>query len=73
MYTGLLLSGKLNDHLHGMDERASNQDEQIVAAMAKKGGTDEMLKAREQFRWVGLMNNYRNCAEKIMLKEIVYE
>lgn len=32
----------------------------------------EKLKATDQIKWVGLMNNVRNVAEKIVLKEVVY-
>lgn len=73
LYASLLLSGKLNAHLHDVDERASKQAAWIVAAMAKKDRTDEALKARDQLLWVGLMNNYHNCAEEIVLKEVVYK
>ena len=73
LYASLLLSGQLNAHLYDVDERASKQVDEIIAAMAKKDGTDEELKARDQLLWVGLMNNYRDCAEEIVLKEVVYE
>ena len=73
LYTSLLLSGKLNAHLHDVDERATKQVAWIIAAMAKKDGTDEALKARDQLRWVGLINNYRASAEESVLKEVVYE
>lgn len=73
LYTGLLLSDKLNEHLHEVDEHAEKQVDEIVSAMAKADGTDEALKARDQLRWVGLMNNYRSCAEELVLKEVVYE
>ena len=73
LYTGLLLSDKLNEHLHEVDERAEKQIEEIETAMAKADGTDEALKARDQLRWVGLMNNYRSCAEELVLREVVYE
>lgn len=73
LYDGLLLSGKLHEHLREVDARASMQVDEIVAAMAKADGTDEVLKARDQLRWAGLMNNYRACAEEIVLKEVVYE
>lgn len=72
VYTGLLLSGKLDAHLHEVDERATAQVNEIVTAMAKADGTDEALKARDQLCWVGLMNNYRSCAEEIVLKEVVW-
>ncbi|MDD4124494.1 MAG: TnpV protein [Eubacteriales bacterium] len=73
LYTNLLTSGKLDEHLHEVDQCATEQVEQIVAAMAKQDDCDETLKARDQLRWVGLMNNYRHCAEEIVLKEVVYE
>ena len=72
VYTGLLLSGKLDAHLHEVDERATKHVDEIITAMAKADGTDEALKARDQLRWVGLMNNYCACAEEIVLKEVVY-
>lgn len=72
-YTALLFSGKLEEHLREVDSRAARQVNEIVAAMAKAEGTDEALKARDQLRWVGLMNNYRACAEEIVLKDVVYE
>ena len=73
LYTGPLISGKLNEHLQEVDGRAEKQVYKIVTAMAKADGTDEAFKARNQIRWVGLMNNYRSCAEELVLKEVVYE
>ena len=40
--------------------------------MAKRDGTDEGLKARDQMEWVGRMNNYRHCAKEVVFKEIIY-
>lgn len=73
LYTNLLTSGKLNEHLQEVDQQASEQVNQIVKAMAKTDGTDESLKAHDQMRWVGLMNNYKACAEEIILKEEVFQ
>ena len=73
LYNSLLNSGKLNEHLQEVNQRANAQVNQIVKTMAKADGTDESLKARDQMRWVGLMNNYKACAEEIVLKEVVYE
>jgi hypothetical protein len=72
-YTNLLTSGNLNVHLHEVDVRATGMVEQIVKAMAEADGTNEHLKATDQMRWVGLMNNYRHCAEEIVLRDVVYE
>jgi len=72
MYSKLLMSGKLNQHLHDIDAKAQEQIDEIVASMAKANGTDENLKATDQMEWVGRMNNYRACAEEIVLREIIY-
>jgi len=59
--------------LHEVDVRARTQVDAIVRHFAKQDGTDETLKARDQLRWVGLMNNYRHYAEEIILREVVWE
>jgi len=73
LYTDLLVSGRLYDHLHEVDERAKAQVEQIMNAIASADGTDEALKAQDQMRWVALMNNYCNCAEETVIKEVIFE
>lgn len=37
-----------------------------------RAGITEELKATEQMKWVGLMNNVRNSAEEIVLRELIY-
>ncbi|MBP3542664.1 MAG: TnpV protein [Lachnospiraceae bacterium] len=32
----------------------------------------EELKATDQMKWVGLINNVRSSAEEIVLKELIY-
>ena len=73
IYIDLLTTGELPKHLHEVDQQAREQVEQIVAAMAKAEGCDEDLKARDPMRWVGLMNNYKVCAEDAILREIIYQ
>lgn len=72
LYTNLLTSGELNQYLHTLDEQAMDRFNAIVNAYAKAENTDEALKASDPMRWVGLMNNYRNSAEEIVFKELVY-
>lgn len=67
LYVNLLTSGTLYEHLWDIDQRATEQVEQLVAAYAKADGIDETFKARNQMRWGGLMNNYRHSAEEIVL------
>ena len=72
LYTGMLLSGKLNGHLEEVDRQATEMVENLTAQMAKAEGVTEQLKATDQMRWVGLMNNIRASAEEVALRELVY-
>ena len=71
-YTNLLTSGKLNSHLAEIQQTAQRRMEQIVAQMAKAQGVTEELKASDQMKWVGLMNNLQNAAEEMVLAELIY-
>ena len=71
-YTNLLTSGNLNAHLMEIEQTARSQMEQITTEMAKSQGVTEELKASDQMKWVGLMNNIRQAAEEIVLTELIY-
>ena len=72
-YTTLLTEGRLNEHLHGIDEQAHEQLDLLTAQMAKQMGVFEELKAYDPMRWVQMMNNIKASAEEIVLKEVVYK
>lgn len=72
LYLDLLTSGKLNRHLQECDEECRARLEFLTEQMKAGAGITEELKAREQMKWVGLMNNVRSAAEEIVLKELVY-
>ena len=71
-YTNLLTSGKLTSHLAEIQQTAQRRMEEIVAQMAKAEGVTEELKASDQMKWVGLMNNIQNAAEEMVLAELIY-
>ena len=71
LYTTLLLSGKLNSHLAEIDNRATEMFDRLVQQLAEKDGITEQLKAQDQMAWVGVMNNIRNRAEKIVVHELI--
>ena len=73
LYTTMILNGMLYDHLEEIDRICNERIETMVAAMKKQQGITEELKARDQLAWVGAMNNMRNAAEEIILRELVYE
>ena len=71
-YTTLLTEGRLNEHLHNIDEQAREQIDLHIAQMAERMGVTEELKASDPMRWVQMMNNIKASAEEIVLKEVVY-
>ena len=71
-YIKLLMEGKLNEYLHDVDEECYERMELLVEQMKVGTGITEELKASDQLKWVGLMNNTRSAAEEIVVKEIVY-
>ncbi len=72
VYTKLLTLGKMNEYLHEIDVQATEKIDAIVKTMAKAENCNEQLKATDQMKWVGLMNNYKACAEEIVLSRLVY-
>ena len=47
--------------------------ERIVEQMKQAQGITEQLKAENQMKWVGRMNNIQSCAREIVNKEIIYQ
>ena len=72
IYTGLLLSGKLNAHLEEVDRQAEEMLFQLVDQMPLIEGVTEQFKAADQIAWVGAMNNIRARAEKVLYAELIY-
>ena len=72
-YTTLLTEGRLNEHLHNIDEQAHEQMESYITQAAERLGVTEELKDFDPMRWVRLMNNIKSLAEEIVLKEVVYK
>jgi hypothetical protein len=72
IYSGLLLSGKLKEHLLMIQEQAEERFDLLVEQMAKQEGVTEQLKGQDQILWVRRMNNIRARAEEIVREEIIY-
>ncbi len=72
-YNCLFLSGKLWTYLADLNEQAQDRLEQMVHQMKMAEGVTEELKAADPMAWVQRMNNIRNRAEEIILRELVYE
>ena len=72
LYTRLLLSGKLYDHLSEIDQTCQKRLERIIPQMAKAEGVNEALKASDPLTWVGCMNSIHHRAEETILEELIY-
>ena len=72
LYTGMLLSDKLNIHLEEIDRQANTMMEQLTKQYALEAGATETLKAQDQMQWVQLMENCRNRAEQEVMESLIY-
>ena len=72
IYTGMLLTGKLDEYLKEIGDTAQEMFDQLVEQMKKAEGVTERLKAENQMEWVGQMNSIRSRAEEVVLSELVY-
>ncbi len=68
LYSYLLMSGKLLEHLREVDEQVQEILEQFIKD-AEKTAPD---KATHQMEWGGHMNNAKASAEKVINHELIY-
>ena len=66
------MNGTLNDYLKSVNAEAEEMLFQLVKQMAKAEGVTEQLKATDQMKWVGIMNNIGNRAEEIVKSEVLF-
>ena len=71
-YNGMLLTGKLEEHLIKVNEVAEEMFDLLVKQMAANEGITEKLKAEDQMTWVQSMNNIRARAAEIVREELIY-
>ena len=71
IYTGLLLSDKLNAHLEEIDRSASEMFDLLMKQYAEREGVTEELKALDQMQWVQRMYSIRERVEEVMLQEFI--
>lgn len=72
LYTTLFMTGKLHKYLAKIDLKARNELDRLIPLLAEKQGITEQLKAENQLKWVGLMNNIKAQVEEKIYAEIVY-
>ena len=72
IYQGMVLSGKLKEHLLMVQEQAELQFDVLVEQMAEREGMNEELKAANQMEWVQRMNRIQNRAEEAVQTGLIY-
>ena len=72
IYTGMLLSGKLNAHLEEIDRSANEMFDLLMNQYAAHMGVTEQLKAENHMEWVRRMNNIRERVEETIATELIY-
>ena len=73
LYTSLLMKEKLTNHLISLSKNANALLNTLIENYTK---SDEKLteksKENNPIEWTKLMNNYKNTAEEIILKEYIF-
>ena len=71
LYTTMLLSGVLKNHLEEVDKSAGKMLEQLTVQKEAQEGITEELKTNNQMEWVQRMNDIRNRAAEVVWKELI--
>ncbi len=72
LFSRLLLSGTLMEHLHEIDETCSTRLERLIPQMQAAEGITESLKATNQLEWASRMNDILHQVEETLLDELIY-
>ena len=72
LYFDLLVNDNLNEYLHNIDTTVMEKVQKLITELAQKENINEQLKENNQMLWVSKMNNIKNIAEEIILKEYIY-
>lgn len=72
LYASLTLGSKLYAYLSEIDQNCNERMDLLIAQMKERDGVTEALKASDPMAWTGAMNNIRNRAEEIVLREVVF-
>ena len=72
LYFDLLVKDSLNEYLHSIDITVMEKMQSLIKELAEKENISEKLKENNQMLWVSKMNNIKNIAEEIILKEYIY-
>lgn len=58
--------------MHDIDIILIDKEQSLIKELTEKENITEELKSGNQMLWIGKMNNIKNIAEEIALKEYIY-
>ena len=71
-YLNLLTSGRLNGHLHEVEQTALQRLELLTKQLSVEQGVTEELKERDPMQWIGLMGNIQHEVTQIIEETFIY-
>ena len=71
-YIILRTENKLYEHLLEIENKCKDRVKRLVNEMVNKEKVDENLKLKNSLKWTKTMNNFKNIAEEIVLKELIF-
>ena len=72
LYFDLLVNDNLNEYLQDIDTTVMEKVQSLIKELDEKENINEKLKQDNQMLWVRKINNIKNIAEEIILKEYIY-
>lgn len=72
LYKTLVQQNALDSHLKEIQKQAEMRLEYLINRQKRLEGITEELKATDQLKWVGMMNNIKASAEEIIMEELIY-
>src|SRR5699024_10863223 len=72
LYQALLMKNELTNHLLSVSKECEERLKTLMDNYIKNDELTEKSKENNQIEWAKLMNNYKNTAEEIILKELIY-
>ena len=73
LYQQLLMTNELNNFLFSVGNEAQEMVDRLMEDYIKNDSRlSEKEKQNDGLSWAGLMNNYKSCAEEIVLQEMIY-
>ncbi|MCR0437765.1 TnpV protein [Longicatena caecimuris] len=72
LFTNLLTSQTLNQHLLEIEETANQRKELLMKQLMEQMEVTEELKESNQMEWIQRMNNIEETIHEMITKELIY-